>query len=71
METITIKLESSLSQAMEKVMKKHYYSTKTEFVREALRDKIQILEKEEKLTSKKSTSREDILKDLEDAHHIF
>jgi len=52
-------------------MKKHYYSTKTEFVREALREKILLLEREEKIIIKKPNSREEILKELEDAHHIF
>ncbi len=40
METISIKLEKGFLQTLEKVMKKHNYSTKTEFIREAIRDKI-------------------------------
>lgn len=33
--------------AVEKVMKKHNYMTKTEFIREAIRDKIRKLEEKE------------------------
>ena len=33
--------------AIEKVMKKHHYTTKTEFVRESIRDKIRKLEEKE------------------------
>lgn len=44
MKNISLKLEKSFLQAIEKVMKKHNYSTKTEFVRESIRDKIKRLE---------------------------
>jgi metal-responsive CopG/Arc/MetJ family transcriptional regulator len=47
MENISLKLERNLLLAIEKVMKKHHYSTKTEFVRESIRDKIRRLEEKE------------------------
>jgi len=47
MENISLKLERNFLQAIEKVMKKHNYMTKTEFVREAIRDKIRKLEERE------------------------
>ena len=49
METISIKLEKGVVKTVEKLMKNHNYSTKTEFVREAIRDKIKDIEKEEAL----------------------
>ena len=49
METISIKLENNLLNDIKKTMKRHRYSTKTEFIREALRDKINDLEKIEAL----------------------
>ncbi len=39
MESITIKVSDDMAAEIEKAMKPHY-STKTEFVREAMRDKI-------------------------------
>ena len=42
METITIKVEKDLAREMNKAMKP-LYSTKTEFIREAIRDKIEKL----------------------------
>ncbi len=47
METVSIKMEGDFNKDIEKTMKKHRYSTKTEFIREAIRDKIKDLEKEE------------------------
>ena len=47
METVSIKMEQDFNKDIEKTMKKHRYSTKTEFIREAIRDKIKDLEKEE------------------------
>lgn len=44
METICIKLEGDFMRHVEQVMKEHNYSTKTEFVRESMRDKIKDLE---------------------------
>jgi metal-responsive CopG/Arc/MetJ family transcriptional regulator len=45
MESITIKVDSSLASEMEKVMNPGY-STKTEFIREAIREKIKQVSKE-------------------------
>ena len=50
MESITIKVEEDLAAEIEKTMKP-YYSTKTEFIREAIRDKIKAIE-EEKMKKK-------------------
>lgn len=47
MENISLKLERNFLDAIEKVMKKHHYATKTEFVRESIRDKIKKLEEKE------------------------
>lgn len=49
MEAVSLKLEDSFLEDIEEVMKKHRYTTKTEFIREAIRDKIKELEKEEAL----------------------
>ncbi|MEK6869336.1 MAG: ribbon-helix-helix domain-containing protein [Nanoarchaeota archaeon] len=49
MESVSLKLEDKFSRDIEKTMKRHRYTTKTEFIREAIRDKIRDLEKEEAL----------------------
>lgn len=49
MEAVSLKLGDSFLKDIEKSMKKHRYTTKTEFIREAIRDKIKDLEKEEAL----------------------
>lgn len=49
METISVKFEEEFAKNVEKAMKKYNYSTKTEFIREAVGDKIKNLEKEEAL----------------------
>ena len=49
METITIKLEDKFAKDVDEAMKKHRYTTKTEFIREAIRDKLNEIEKEEAL----------------------
>lgn len=46
MESITIKVDDDLAREMDLVMKP-YYSTKTEFIREAIRDKIKLIRKDE------------------------
>jgi Arc/MetJ-type ribon-helix-helix transcriptional regulator len=46
MENLSLKLESPMAKHMEKCMLQFNYSTKTEFVREAIRDKLQELDKE-------------------------
>ena len=70
MESVSLKLENEFLHDIEKTMKKHRYTTKTEFIREAIRDKIKDLEKEELLmkakrlygSSKRRTTDEDIHK---------
>lgn len=52
MEHISLKLEENFLKAIEKVMKKHLYTTKTEFIRESIRDKIKMLEEKEILEDK-------------------
>ncbi len=56
MENISIKLEKNFLVAVEKVMKKHNYMTKTEFIRESMRDKIRKLEEKEILEDKEVMS---------------
>ena len=46
MENLSLKLESPILKQIEKRMVEFNYSTKTEFIREAIRDKLQILDKE-------------------------
>lgn len=45
MESVTIKIERSLSDRIDKSMRVKGYSTKTEFIREAIRDKLEMDEK--------------------------
>ena len=52
MENISLKMEKGFVNAIEKVMKKHNYMTKTEFIRESIRDKIRKLEEKEILEDK-------------------
>ncbi len=47
MENISLKLEKEFRKAMEELMKKHNYMTKTEFIREAIREKMKKLEEKE------------------------
>jgi metal-responsive CopG/Arc/MetJ family transcriptional regulator len=47
MENISLKLEKNFLHAIERIMKKHNYMTKTEFIRESIRDKIKKLEEKE------------------------
>ncbi len=49
METLSIKLEEEFAEDIKKIMRKHHYTTKTEFIREAIRDKVKELENEEAL----------------------
>lgn len=49
METVSLRFEEDFLHDMEKVMKEHRYATKTEFIREAVRDKIKDIEKQEAL----------------------
>lgn len=52
MESVSLKLEENFLRAINAVMKKHNYMTKTEFIREAIRDKIRRLEEREILEDK-------------------
>lgn len=45
MEAVSIKFEGTFLHNVEKVMKEHNYATKAEFIREAIRDKLNALEK--------------------------
>ncbi len=47
MENVSLKIESRFLAKIKKVMKDYNYSTKAEFIREALRDKILDLEEKE------------------------
>ncbi|MEK6840783.1 MAG: ribbon-helix-helix domain-containing protein [Nanoarchaeota archaeon] len=47
MENISLKLEKEFLKAIEAVMKKHNYMTRTEFIREAIREKVKKLEEKE------------------------
>lgn len=75
METISIRFEESFLRYMEKIMKGHRYSTKTEFIREAIRDKIDNLETKAALKrlekvygfSKRKTTDEELHKAREEA----
>ena len=49
METISLKLEHNLLQEIDNTLNKHRYSTRTEFIRDAIREKLSELEKEELL----------------------
>ena len=49
MEPITVKFESEFMELIDRFMKRHHYATKAEFIREAVRHKIEELEKKEQL----------------------
>jgi len=46
-ESVSLKFEKDFLIAISKVMKKHNYMTKAEFIRESIRDKIRKLEEKE------------------------
>lgn len=46
METVTLKLQKETSDEINRLSKRYHYGTKTEFIREAIRDKIKQLEAE-------------------------
>lgn len=46
METVTIKLQESIMKQIDKFLRLFNYTTKTEFIREAIRDKLKQLETE-------------------------
>ncbi len=47
MEATTVKFEDEFGARIESAMEKHHYATKAEFIREALREKLINLEKQE------------------------
>lgn len=47
MEVISVKFEPVFIQDMEKIMRKNRYATRAEFIREAIREKMKQLEKDE------------------------
>ena len=49
MEPITVKFDGEFMELVDRLMKKYHYSTKAEFIREAVRGKIEELEKKERL----------------------
>ena len=53
MEAISLKLDDGFLSDIEKTMKQHRYTTKTEFIREAIRDKIKQAQKSNKRYAKK------------------
>ena len=52
METVSLKLGESFAEDMERLMQRHRYTTKTEFIRESIRDKIRKLEEKEIIEDK-------------------
>lgn len=75
MEVLNVKLEKRILSEIDKKLAKHRYSTRSEFVREAIREKLSELEKEELLRnlasirgfSKHKTTDEDLHKAREKA----
>lgn len=51
MEAISLKLDGTFLSRIEETMRKYHYTTKTEFIREAIRDKISALEKAQMLAA--------------------
>jgi metal-responsive CopG/Arc/MetJ family transcriptional regulator len=49
METITIKLDENMLENIDKSLKKHNFSTRTEFIRDALREKLERMTQQEKI----------------------
>ena len=58
MENISLKLEKEFRKAIEEIMKKHNYMTKTEFIREAIREKIKKLEEKNNSNNNKIERKE-------------
>ena len=79
METITIKMEGKLLEEIDQKLEDHRYSTRTEFIRDAIREKLSELEKEEVLknlaqlkgSSKRRTSDDDLHKAGEKAFELL
>jgi metal-responsive CopG/Arc/MetJ family transcriptional regulator len=47
METISLKMDETLLMEIDSTLKRHRYSTRTEFIRDAIRARLSTLEKEE------------------------
>lgn len=79
MEIVTLKMDKEMLERMDSLIKQHQYGTRTEFIRDALRDKMSNLEKEElikkvmalKGSSKTKTSDEDIRRVREEVSREF
>ncbi|MFH1211319.1 MAG: ribbon-helix-helix domain-containing protein [Candidatus Woesearchaeota archaeon] len=50
MEAVCVKLDERIIKSMDSNMRKHNYSTRTDFIREAIRDKLRALEKEKAIS---------------------
>lgn len=79
MENVSIKLDGEFLKDIERFMKKYNYMTKAEFIRQAIRDKIRQMEKEEMLkaverlagSSKRKTTDEQLHQAGEKAFEIL
>ena len=79
MQAISIKMEDRLLEELDQKLEEHRYSTRTEFIRDAIREKLSELEKEEVLKnlarlrgfSKRKTSDEDLHKAGEKAFELL
>ena len=79
MQAITIKMEDKFLEELDQKLEEHRYSTRTEFIRDAIREKLSELEKEEVLknlaqlrgSSKKRTSDDDLHKAGEKAFELL
>lgn len=75
METVSIKMDDELFKEMKKTLKKNGYSTQTEFIREAVRERLRKLNREDIINqldkhfgkSKRKTTDEDLEKIREKA----
>ncbi len=47
METISLKIDENMLNNVDNTLKKHNFSTRTEFIRDAIRDKLENLTREE------------------------
>ncbi len=79
METVSLKLENELLQEIDQKLLKYRYGTRTEFIRDAIREKLSDLEKEElfrtlallKGYSKKKTTDEQLHRAREQAFALL
>lgn len=79
MENVSIKLDGEFLKDIERFMKKYNYMTKAEFIRQAIRDKIHEMQKEEIMKrvnkvagfSKRKTTDEDLHKAGDRAFEIL